>query len=79
MEEEIDVLTVDTSELDHVPDADDDDVELLFLPTHLEPQLNPGEDAAEGGGGAADDGMDVDGDKGGKAGRKRVRPSGGAR
>ena len=32
-EETIDILTVERTELEHTPDRDDDDVELLFLPT----------------------------------------------
>ena len=49
----IDVVTRERSEVAHVPDADDDDEELLFIPTHPEPDDDT-EAAAGGEGDEAD-------------------------
>jgi len=50
----IDIVTRERSEVAHVPDADDDDEELLFIPTHPEPD----EEGDEGGGGGEGDEAD---------------------
>mmetsp|Transcript_20529 Transcript_20529/g.48716 ORF Transcript_20529/g.48716 Transcript_20529/m.48716 type:complete len:451 (+) Transcript_20529:114-1466(+) len=50
----IDIVTRERSEVAHVPDADDDDEELLFIPTHPEPD----EEGDEGGGGGEGDEVD---------------------
>jgi hypothetical protein len=50
----IDIVTRERSEVAHVPDADDDDEELLFIPTHPEPD----EEGGEGGGGGEGDEAD---------------------
>jgi len=44
-------VTRERSEVAHVPDAEDDDEELLFIPTHPEPD----EEGDEGGGGGEGD------------------------
>jgi COMPASS component SWD1 len=79
-EESIDILTLEPTELAHNPDADDDDDELLFLPTV--PQAEASQKAADGtggsgvAGGASNEGADPDGSgKGGKRGGKRKAPS----
>ncbi len=72
-DELIDIVTIDPTELNHVPDADDDDEELLFLPTQPEPEATLRDGAAAAGPDA--DAMDVDGAKGGKGrGGKRKVP-----
>ena len=50
----IDIVTRERSEVAHVPDADDDDEELLFIPTHPEGD----EEGDEGGGGGEGDEAD---------------------
>jgi len=52
-DELIDVVTVERSEVAHVPDADDDDAELLFIPT-----VPTADDDADGGGSSMDTGDD---------------------
>ena len=49
IDELIDIVTVEPSELAHTADEDDNEPELLFLPTHLEPEVEK-EDGAEDGG-----------------------------
>jgi len=63
-EELIDIVTIDPTELNHVPDAEDDDTELLFLPTQPEPDDTLRDGAAPAGGGPDSDAMDIDGGKG---------------
>ena len=56
-EEAIDIINMEKNELDHVPDADDDDEELLFLPTVPEVEGTRPPGGPEGG----------EGEEGGKA------------
>ena len=67
-EDAIDIMNPETNELNHVPDADDDDDELLFLPTVPKvegSQPANGAGPSEEGGGGGDDGA------GKAAGKKR--------
>ena len=73
-EETIDILTVERTELEHTPDRDDDDVELLFQPTV--PQSDAARaaatEAAANGGGGGGGGGDDDADGKGRPKKRKV-------
>lgn len=72
-DETIDIVTVQQTDLDHVPDADDDDPELLFLPVVPQPESAASAAQPAAGNGAAlmatpgDDAGDMDDGAKGKA------------
>ena len=70
VDEFVDVVTLEPSELGHIPDDDDGDAELCFLPTTLEPDSTA--DVAERSHEANDDSMGAE-DK--IKARKRMRVS----